>query len=55
MLTPVLPLKSPAAWLGGKRNLADRLVARIHAIPHEIYEEPFVGMGGEVGRQESLL
>ena len=37
---PVLP------WFGGKRSLAKRIVARIDAIPHQCYAEPFVGMGG---------
>jgi len=36
----------PAAYLGGKRNLARRLVALIETIPHRAYIEPFVGMGG---------
>lgn len=35
-----------APWVGGKRNLAQRLVARIDAIPHHAYMEPFVGMAG---------
>lgn len=35
-----------APWIGGKRNLAARLIARIEAIPHTCYAEPFVGMGG---------
>ncbi len=38
-----LPL---APWLGGKRCLARRLIARIARIPHRCYAEPFVGMGG---------
>ncbi|MBB6308885.1 DNA adenine methylase [Xanthobacter tagetidis] len=38
---------SPAApYIGGKRQLAARLVAVIEAVPHETYAEPFVGMGG---------
>lgn len=38
---------SPAApYIGGKRNLANRIVARIAAIGHNTYVEPFVGMGG---------
>ncbi|KTF69770.1 DNA adenine methylase [Sphingomonas sp. HT-1] len=38
---------SPAApYIGGKRNLAARLVALIATIPHRTYVEPFVGMGG---------
>lgn len=36
----------PAAYLGGKRNLAKRLCALIETIPHRAYIEPFVGMGG---------
>lgn len=38
--------KPPAAYLGGKRNLARRLCAMIEATPHRAYIEPFVGMGG---------
>jgi DNA adenine methylase len=36
----------PAAYLGGKRNLAKRLCAIIEQVPHRAYIEPFVGMGG---------
>ena len=36
----------PAAYLGGKRNLAKRLCAMIEATTHRAYAEPFVGMGG---------
>ncbi len=42
----VEPLPGLAPWLGGKRNLAARLIARIEAVPHTCYAEPFVGMGG---------
>lgn len=45
-LTPVTPVRPIAPWLGGKRNLAKRLVALIDATPHDTYAEPFVGMGG---------
>lgn len=45
-MTDVRPVSPPAAYLGGKRNLAARLVARIATIPHTTYIEPFVGMGG---------
>ncbi|WP_343228342.1 DNA adenine methylase [Sphingomonas yunnanensis] len=49
-----LLVASPAAgqaigncpYLGGKRNLAQRLCAIIAAIPHRTYVEPFIGMGG---------
>ncbi len=36
----------PAAYIGGKRNLAKRICAIIDAVPHTTYAEPFVGMGG---------
>lgn len=40
-------LVSPVApYIGGKRNLARRLVDLIDACPHRTYAEPFVGMGG---------
>lgn len=42
--TPVA--NPPAAYIGGKRNLARRLCAIIDATPHRAYIEPFVGMGG---------
>jgi DNA adenine methylase len=35
-----------AGYIGGKRNLAARIVERIAAVPHDLYAEPFVGMGG---------
>lgn len=35
-----------APYIGGKKNLAKRIVERIEAIPHVTYAEPFVGMGG---------
>jgi DNA adenine methylase len=42
----VRPLSPVAPYLGGKRNLAKRLVERIEAVPHRCYAEAFVGMGG---------
>lgn len=45
-LTPVEPVRPPAGYIGGKRNLSRRLVALIDAQPHQTYAEPFVGMGG---------
>lgn len=39
-ISPVAP------WMGGKRNLAKRLVRLISAVDHEVYAEAFVGMGG---------
>ncbi len=43
---PVEPVSPVAAYLGGKRNLAKRLIQRIEVIEHQTYAEPFVGMGG---------
>lgn len=42
----VEPLPGLAPWLGGKRQLAKRLTARIDRTPHRCYAEPFLGMGG---------
>ncbi|MUO82239.1 DNA adenine methylase [Agrobacterium vitis] len=43
---PVPNTQPPAAWIGGKRSLAPRLVKMIEAMQHQTYAEPFVGMGG---------
>ena len=40
------PADPPAAWLGGKRQLAKTICRRFAEIPHQTYVEPFVGMGG---------
>lgn len=45
-LKPVQPVSPVAPYIGGKRNLSRRLVQIIDAQPHELYAEPFVGMGG---------
>ncbi len=50
---PVAATRPVAPYVGGKRNLAKRLVARIDAIPHRTYAEPFVGMGGVFLRRQS--
>lgn len=39
-------VSTPAAYIGGKRSLAKRIVSMIEQIPHETYAEAFVGMGG---------
>lgn len=44
--SPVRPVKPAAPYIGGKRNLAARVVSMIEATPHRTYAEPFVGMGG---------
>lgn len=42
-----VPATEPAApYLGGKRNLAKRIVRILDSEAHETYAEPFVGMGG---------
>jgi DNA adenine methylase len=43
---PVLPVAPAAGYIGGKRNLARRVIALLGTIPHDSYAEPFVGMGG---------
>ncbi|MDI4664728.1 DNA adenine methylase [Xanthobacter autotrophicus] len=35
-----------AGYVGGKRRLAGRIIERIDQVPHHLYAEPFVGMGG---------
>ncbi len=45
-LLPVDPVSPVAPYIGGKRNLAKRVIARINAVPHHTYAEVFVGMGG---------
>ena len=42
----VQPVKPVAPYLGGKRALSRHLCDRIAAVPHDLYAEPFVGMGG---------
>ena len=42
----IRPINPVAPYLGGKRNLAKQIIARIDEIPHATYAEPFVGMGG---------
>lgn len=45
-MRPVDPTRTPAGYIGGKRNLARRITALIETIPHRTYAEVFVGMGG---------
>lgn len=45
-LEAIAPVRPIAPYIGGKRALARQLVDRIDAVPHDIYAEPFVGMGG---------
>jgi len=46
---PALPA---APYIGGKRNLAKRLVDRIQAQPHRTYVDVFGGMGGVFLRRD---
>lgn len=43
MVTPIAPA---AAYIGGKSRLARPITRAIDRIPHRVYAEPFVGMGG---------
>ena len=51
-LTRVTPVRPVAPYIGGKRNLAGRQVKLINEIPHQVYAEPFVGMGGVFLRRD---
>lgn len=46
LFTAVAPVKPLAPYIGGKRLLARRLVPLIEAVPHGLYCEVFMGMGG---------
>jgi DNA adenine methylase len=46
-------VKPASGYIGGKRNLAKRIVSLIEALPHQAYFEPFVGMGGIFLRRRS--
>lgn len=45
-LESVRPVRPASGYIGGKRNLATRIVPIIESIDHQAYAEPFVGMGG---------
>ena len=53
-LSPVQPVKPVAPYLGGKRNLAKTIIPLIQSIPHTIYAEAFVGMGGVFLRRTAM-
>ncbi|WP_336802291.1 DNA adenine methylase [Kaistia sp. MMO-174] len=40
------PVRPVAGYIGGKKQLARRIIGEIEAVPHVLYAEPFVGMGG---------
>ncbi|TCP99119.1 site-specific DNA-adenine methylase [Sphingomonas sp. PP-F2F-A104-K0414] len=52
-LNLVQPVAPAAGYIGGKRNLASRLVTMIERVDHDGYAEPFVGMGGIFLRRRS--
>lgn len=51
--TPVTQINPVAPYLGGKRNLAKRIVPIIERHDHLVYAEPFVGMGGVFLRRQT--
>lgn len=51
-LKPVEPVKPLAPYIGGKRQLAKRLIGLINSIEHATYAEVFVGMGGVFLRRD---
>jgi len=52
--TSVRPVSPPASYIGGKKQLAQRLASIIEQIPHTLYAEPFVGMGGVFFRRNLI-
>lgn len=52
-LEAVNPVRPAAAYIGGKRMLARRLVELIEKTPHAAYCEAFVGMGGVFFRRRA--
>jgi len=51
-LEAVEPVRPLAPYIGGKRQLAKRLIALINTIDHSTYAEVFVGMGGVFLRRD---
>ena len=49
---PIAPVRPAAGYIGGKKQLARRLIERINAIEHVTYAEVFVGMGGVFLRRD---
>lgn len=45
-LIPARSARPVAPWIGGKRNLAEEIIAVIERTPHRLYAEVFVGQGG---------
>ena len=53
-LTAIAPVQPVAPYIGGKRALSRQLCERIAGIPHGVYAEPFVGMGGVFFRRTAV-
>ena len=51
-LQTVRPISPVAGYIGGKRILSKQLVPMINAIEHDLYAEPFMGMGGVFFRRD---
>lgn len=49
----VRPISTLAGYIGGKRALAKTITPMIEAVPHTLYCEPFMGMGGVFFRRTS--
>lgn len=52
-LISVNPTKPIAPYIGGKRILSKPIIAKINATPHDLYCEPFFGMGGVFFRRDA--
>lgn len=52
--TSVHPVSPAASYIGGKKQLAQRVASVIEQIPHSVYAEPFVGMGGVFFRRRLI-
>lgn len=52
-LEKVRPIPTLAGYIGGKRLLAKTLVPMINTTPHQLYAEPFIGMGGVFFRRDN--
>lgn len=50
----VEPIQPLAGYVGGKKNLAGRIVPLIEAQPHDLYAEVFMGMGGIFFRRQRV-
>ncbi|WP_114090821.1 DNA adenine methylase [Thalassospira profundimaris] len=52
-LQPVKAVSPVAPYVGGKRLLSKLITEMISTVPHSLYAEPFVGMGGIFLRRKS--